>query len=72
MSQPPFDISSGIITVLLIMTILILSEGFDNLSIGKLLSINREVKKKEVEIANAKKENEQLRDNLIKVTTMMS
>lgn len=69
-SQPPFSISTGIITLLLLITILILSEAFDNFSVGKLLSISREIKKKEEEVGKVKKENAELRDNIIQVTTM--
>lgn len=69
-SQPAFSITMGIITLLILITVLILSEAFDNFSVGQLLSINREIKKKEEEVGKVKKENAELRDNLIHVTTM--
>ena len=67
-SNPP-SISTGIITILLIVTVLILSESFDNLSIGKILSLSKEVKKKEQEIQLTKHENSQLRSSLLQLTT---
>ena len=44
--------SSGLILVILIVTVLVLAEEFDNLSIGKILSLNRKVKKKEKKLNN--------------------
>ncbi len=48
--EPKGEIQSGIVTLLLILLVLILSETFDQFSIGKLVSISREVKKKEEEV----------------------
>lgn len=66
-SQPSYTISSGLIIILLIITILILSESFDNLSIGKLLSLSRELNKKEKELDVTKNENISLRENIIQL-----
>ncbi|MFZ5645965.1 MAG: hypothetical protein ACOY46_20615 [Bacillota bacterium] len=70
--HPPFEISTTIITLLLLVTLLILSEAFDNLSLGKMLSLSREVKHKKEEVASVKKENAELRENIIKISTMIS
>lgn len=70
--NPLYSISAGIITILLLMTILILSEVFDNFNLGKLLSVSREVKEKAREVSFVKKENEHLRTNIIQLTTMVS
>lgn len=69
-NTPP-SITSGMITVLLLITVLILSESFDNLSIGKILSLTREVKLKDEEIKTTKHENAQLRENLIQLSSTM-
>lgn len=71
-SKPIFSISSGIITVLFLITILILSEAFDNLSIGKLFSLNRQILKKEEEIKDTRKENSDLRENIIRLTSVIA
>ncbi len=44
-----YAVNSGIIIVLLLITVLILSEGFNNLSIGKLLTLSREIEKEKGE-----------------------
>lgn len=54
-SQPPFLINSGLITVLLLITVLILSESFDNLSLGKILSLSREVETKKRKLMRLRK-----------------
>ena len=49
--EPIGTIKSGIYILLAIVLILVLSESFHNFSIGKLISITREVEIKKVEIA---------------------
>jgi len=71
-SQQPFVINSGVITVLLLITVLILSEAFDNLSLGKILYLRREVKNKQEEIIEAKKENSELRNRIIQLASMVT
>ncbi|MLB03136.1 hypothetical protein D5Q63_20925, partial [Escherichia coli] len=48
--DPRGEINSGVIILLSLLLILILSESFDNFSLGKLISISREVKRKEQEV----------------------
>lgn len=71
-SEPSFNLSAGIITVLLLITVLILSEAFDNLSLGKLLSLSKEVESKNEEVIKTKKENTDLRENLIRLSAIFS
>ena len=66
-SEPKFVISGGIITVLLIAVVLVLSESFNQLNIGKLLSLKREITKKTEENALVKEDNKELRQNLFNI-----
>ncbi|MFT5104106.1 MAG: hypothetical protein ACI86C_001767 [Candidatus Latescibacterota bacterium] len=66
---PKGDISLGIITLLLILLVLILSESFDQFAIGKLFSMSRDAKKKEVQVNKLEKEKSELFNQLINVTT---
>ena len=55
-NEPISDISAGLIILIAFLLILALSESFDNFSIGKVISLSREVKKKEeVDIKEYKK-----------------
>ncbi|PIJ42641.1 hypothetical protein [Tatumella sp. OPLPL6] len=67
--SPKGEISSGVITLLLLLLVLILSEGFDNFSLGKLISISREVKEKEQEVDKLEKANSELLNQVIKFTS---
>ena len=52
------------------MLILILSESFDNFSLGKLISISREVKRKEQKVNKLEREKTELFNQLIKFTSI--
>lgn len=65
-SKPEYKITSGIITLVLIVVVLVLSESFNSLSIGKVLKLSREVERKEKENLVAKSENKELRQELFK------
>jgi len=67
--EPRGEIQSGTITLLLILLILILSETFDQFSIGKLFSVSREVKKKEAKVKELEKEKNDLFNQLINIST---
>jgi len=69
LSEPKFGISSGLITVILIVVILVLSESFNQLSIGKIFSLSREVEKKKEENSAVKEENKELRQNLFQIVS---
>jgi hypothetical protein len=67
--EPKGQINSGIITLLLLLLVLILSESFDNFSIGKLISITREANKKEKEVQKLEKEKSELLTQLITISS---
>ena len=43
---PKGEITGGLITLIIFLLVLVLAESFDNFSVGKLLSIKREIAKK--------------------------
>lgn len=65
---PKGEINSGILTLLAILLILVLAESFDNFSIGKLISISREAKKKEKQVSKLEKEKTDLLNQLITIS----
>lgn len=68
-TEPKFGISSGILSVIGIMTVLILAEAFHTLSVGKFLTLSRQVKDAEKEKSELKKDNADLRALLISFAT---
>ncbi|MBO2617003.1 hypothetical protein [Shewanella algae] len=68
-AEPKYQITAGIITLISLVVVLILSESFNNLSIGKILSLSNEVKKKEEEKSTVKTENKELRQELFKIVS---
>ncbi|MED2972317.1 hypothetical protein P4361_08735 [Fictibacillus sp. B-59209] len=72
MGTPTYSLTPEYITLFILITLLILSESFDNLSMGKYLSLSREITEKKEEIIEAKKENADLRDHIIKMTTLIN
>lgn len=70
---PPYgDLSPGVLVVLALVVVLVLSESFDSFSIGALLSLSREVEKKKIEVAEVKRENLELRSQIITIATNVS
>ncbi len=67
--QPQYTITPSMITILALIVVLVLSETFDNLSIGKILSLSREVTKIATEKDDLKRENVDLRNSLLSVAT---
>lgn len=67
--DPRGEISAGIITLLCLLLVLVLAEAFDNFSVGKLISISREIKKKEKEVEKLEKHNSQLLSQLITISS---
>lgn len=62
--DPPFEISAGFLALVALVVLLALSEVFDSLSFGSILSLRRKVEE-EKEIKNElKKENQELRSQL--------
>lgn len=66
--EPRGDITAGIITLLCLLLVLVLSESFDSFSVGKLISVSREVKKKEKEVEKLEKQNAHLLTQLISIS----
>ncbi|WP_138441002.1 hypothetical protein [Marinobacter alexandrii] len=69
LGNPRYQITAGVITVLGFIVILVLSESFNNLSIGKVLSLSRKVEEKEKEKNQVKAENGELRQELFKIVS---
>ena len=69
LAEPKHQITTGIITLISIVVVLVLSESFNKLSIGKILSLSKEVEKKEKESAVVKSENKELRQELFKIVS---
>lgn len=63
-SDKPFTITAGIVMCLALLVILCLADSFDNLSIPKLISLNRNVEK-------LKKENNKLEETNLKLLEQM-
>jgi len=53
--EPKGDISKGVLALLSILLVLVLAESFDSFSLGKLISISREAKKKETQVKELEK-----------------
>jgi len=70
--EPRGDITGGIVTLLCFLLVLVLSESFDSFSVGKLISISREVKKREKEVEKLEKKNEELLSQLITISSTQS
>ncbi|MDF3840062.1 hypothetical protein P3W85_45145 [Cupriavidus basilensis] len=70
--EPKAEISGGLITLLFLLLILVLAESFDNFSVGKLISISREVKKKERDVEKLEKQNTHLLSQLISLSNTQS
>ncbi len=67
--EPKGEIGSGLITLLLILLVLVLSESFDNFSIGKLISIKRDANKKEKAVQKLEREKSDLLNQLITISS---
>lgn len=71
-NEPISDISAGLIILIAFLLILVLSESFDNFSIGKVISLSREVKKKEKKITQVETEKKELLNQIISLTNNVS
>lgn len=70
--EPKAEISAGLLVIIAFILVLILSELFDNFSIGKLVTMSRAIKEKEAQTTELKKENHELRGQLISISTSVS
>lgn len=71
-TEPRGHMDVAFLILLAFVIILILSEAFDTFSVGKVLSISREVRKKEQEVEKLEQKNAQLLSQLITVTTQQA
>jgi hypothetical protein len=72
LSFPKAQISNGILILIAFLTVLVLSESFDNFSIVKLISLSRIVKESENKNQELKKENSDLRNQIVSISTSIS
>lgn len=70
--EPKGTISTGIITLIVLLVVIVLSESFDNFSVGKMLTMSREIKAKDISINKLDSENTELRKELVNVVTSIS
>ena len=70
--DPKADISGGLLVMLAFILVLVLSELFDNFSIGKLVTMSRTLKEKEQQTTELKRENTELRGHLVAISTNVS
>jgi hypothetical protein len=66
--EPKGELNSGIFILLGLLIVLVLSESFDNFSVGKLLTISKEAKKKETEKKELERKNEQLLNQILTIS----
>jgi hypothetical protein len=66
--DPKAEISGGLLVILAFILVLVLSELFDNFSIGQLITVSRELKRKEVEAKSLKEENSELRGHIVAIS----
>ena len=70
--KPAGEISTGVLSLLSVLLVVILSESFDNFSIGKLISLSRDAQKKEKSIKQLEKDKNELLKQLISISTSQS
>lgn len=70
--EPKGTITPELISLIIIMVVLVLSESFDNFSVAKLLSISREVDKKDAENQYLEERNDKIMSQLISISTCQS
>lgn len=63
--DPPFDISAGLLALLALVVLLSLSELFDNLAFGSILSLQRKVSEEKASKEALREDNSELRAQLV-------
>jgi hypothetical protein len=66
---PVGDINAGIITLLSFLLVLVLSESFDNFSVGQLVTVTRKAQKQAKEVEKLGTRNAELLSQLISIST---
>lgn len=69
---PPAQISTGLLVLVAFLTVLVLSEAFDNFSIAKLISLSKTVKESNNKNQELKKENSDLRNQIVSISTSIN
>jgi len=67
-SNFPYEITAGILVVLALMTVLVLSEAFNYFSIGKLLTLSREIESVTKDKDDLRQDNAELRKALLELS----
>lgn len=70
--NPIGDINHYVIIIIFILVVIVLSESFDNFSIGKILNIKRELHRNEEENRTLRAENNILRKNIINLSASLT
>lgn len=70
--KPLAEITLGLITIIGFLIVLCLCESFDAFSIGKILNLSRNVKERDRSINELKKENYELRNQIVNVANAVS
>ena len=65
-------LNSGAFILLVLIIVLVLSELFDDLSFGRLISMTRELEKKKTEKEELERKNEQLLNQILKISGMQN
>lgn len=68
-AEPKYQITTGLISVIGLILLLALSESFNNLSLGKIITLSKSVEKIEKEKDVVKSENKELRHELFKIVS---
>ena len=66
--EPKGQLDSGIFTLIAFIIVLVLSESFDNFSVGKLITISREVKTTKTENKELERKNQQLINQILTIS----
>ena len=70
--EPKGEINAGLVMLIAILLVVVLSESFDNFSIGKLLAVTRDNRRKETAINRLSGENYELRNQIVKIATTVN
>lgn len=71
-TNPPGQITTGIIVVIGFVVILVLSEAFDNFSLARIISLSRAVGERDQQIVDLRHENAELRAQIVNITTSVN
>ena len=67
--EPPFEISTGLLALLALIVLLCLSEAFDHLTFGTVLSLKRKVEEEKASKETLRQDNRDLRSQLVTMLT---